>query len=134
MRGVQVLEEIPAGRPAGLAAACDRHAAPLYGYCHSLLGEPTAADAVQDTFIVAAGRMDGLRDPGRLRAWLYAVARNECHRRLGARASSVPFDGAAVTSGETADGSPGAAGADLSPQPGTTAGGPGEMASDPADA
>jgi RNA polymerase sigma factor (sigma-70 family) len=42
-----------------------------------------AADAVQDTFVIASSRLAELRDPGRLRAWLYAVARNECLRILG---------------------------------------------------
>ena len=101
MQGAQTVEALPAGRAAGLAHAYDLYAAPLYGYCRSLLGEPAgAAGAVQHTFIIAAGRLGGLRDPGRQRAWLYAVARNECRRHLGARASSVPFEGAAVTIGE----------------------------------
>jgi hypothetical protein len=37
------------------------------------------------TFVLAASRLAGLRDPDRLRPWLYAVARNECYRRLRAR-------------------------------------------------
>src|SRR6201999_2974389 len=53
-----------------------------FGFCRSLLGEPAdAADAVQDTFLIAGSKVGDLRDPGRLRPWLYAVARNECHRR-----------------------------------------------------
>ena len=43
-----------------------------------------AADAVQDTFLVATAKLHSLRDPGKLRAWLYTVARNECLRRLRA--------------------------------------------------
>ncbi len=71
----------------GLAAAYDRYAPALDAYCRSLLGERAGAgDAVQDTFIIAAAELGGLREPGRLRPWLYAVARNECHRRLRARA------------------------------------------------
>ena len=74
-----------AGDPAGLAAAYDRYAVPLYAYCGSLLREPAdAADAVQDTFLIAAAKVRGLRDPGKLRPWLYAVARNEFRRRLRA--------------------------------------------------
>jgi RNA polymerase sigma factor (sigma-70 family) len=87
MQDAEMVEAILAGREAGMAAAYDQYAPGLYGYCRSLLGEPAdAADAVQDTFIVAAGRLGGLRDPGRLRPWLYAVARNECRRRLRAPA------------------------------------------------
>ncbi len=90
MRDSEVVAAIVAGDPEGLAEAYDRYASPLYTYCRSLLREPAdAADAVQDTFVIAASRLAGLRDPNRLRPWLYAVARNECHRRLRARANQV---------------------------------------------
>ena len=39
-----------------------------------LSGPDRAADAVQDTFVIAAANLGGLRDPRRLRPWLYAVA------------------------------------------------------------
>jgi len=84
----EIVAAIVAGDLAGLAAAYDEHAASLYGYCRWMLNEPEdAADAIEETFVIAAGRLDGLRDPRRLRPWLYAVARNECHARL--RASEV---------------------------------------------
>ena len=95
MRDSEVVAAIVAGDPEGLAEAYDRYASPLYTYCRSLLREPAdAADAVQDTFVIAASRLAGLRDANRLRPWLYAVARNECHRRLRARAAQVstPLD------------------------------------------
>src|ERR1700745_4367618 len=85
MRDREVVAAIVAGDPAGLAEAYDRYATPLYSFCRTMLREPAdAADAVQDTFVIAAPRMAGLRDPERLRPWLYAVARNECYRRLRA--------------------------------------------------
>lgn len=97
----EIVAAIVAGQPGGLAAAYDRYAAALHAYCHTLLGEPAdAADAVQDTFIIAASKLGGLRDPARLRPWLYAVARNECRRRVRARASAAPLDEA----GEMTDG------------------------------
>jgi RNA polymerase sigma factor (sigma-70 family) len=95
MRDSEIVAAIVAGDPDGLAEAYDRYASPLYTYCRSLLREPAdAADAVQDTFVIAASRVAGLRDPNRLRPWLYAVARNECHRRLRARATAIatPLD------------------------------------------
>ena len=95
MRDSEVVAAIVAGNPDGLAEAYDRYASPLYTYCRSLLREPAdAADAVQDTFVIAASRLAELRDRNRLRPWLYAVARNECHRRLRARAVQVttPLD------------------------------------------
>jgi RNA polymerase sigma factor (sigma-70 family) len=115
MQDAQMVEAILAGQEAGLAAAYDRYAASLYDYCHSLLAElADAAAAVQDTFIVAADGLGGLRDPARLRPWLYAVARNECHRRLRTRPSSAPLDEV----GETAGVSPDTPNADLNAQAG----------------
>ena len=87
----EIVAAIAAGDPAGLAEAYDKYAESLHGYCHMMLSEPEdAADAVQDTFVIAAARLGGLRDPRKLRPWLYAVARNECHRRL--RATEVDLD------------------------------------------
>jgi RNA polymerase sigma factor (sigma-70 family) len=78
----ELVAAIVAGDPAGLAEAYDTYAESLYGYCRTTLHEPEdAADAVADTFVIAAARLGGLRDPRKLRPWLYAVARNQCHRR-----------------------------------------------------
>jgi RNA polymerase sigma factor (sigma-70 family) len=100
----EVVAAIVAGDPEGLAKAYDKYAAPLYTYCRSLLHEPAdAADAVQDTFVIAASRLDGLRDPERLRPWLYAVARNECRHRLRAKAATTALDEALDVTDEAAD-------------------------------
>jgi len=81
----EIVAAIVAGDLSGLAAAYDEHAESLYGYCRWMLSAPEdAADAVENTFIIAAGRLDRLHDPRKLRPWLFAVARNECHSQLGA--------------------------------------------------
>src|SRR5258705_10835122 len=111
MHDSEVVAAIAAGDPDGLAEAYDRYAAPLYTYCRSLLREPAdAADAVQDTFVIAASKLAGLRDQSRLRPWLYAVARNECHRRLRDKASAATpaLDQVPEVSDECPDGSQGA--------------------------
>src|ERR1700693_2403638 len=93
MEDPEVVAAIVAGDPAGLAEAYDRYAVPLYAYCRSTLREPAdAADAVQDTFLIAVPKLRGLRDPGKLRPWLYAVARNECLRRLRAATGTAALD------------------------------------------
>jgi RNA polymerase sigma factor (sigma-70 family) len=85
MRDQEVVASIVAGDPAGLAEAYDKYARVLYGYSKTFLREPAdAADVVHDTFVIAAGNLDRLRDPERLRPWLYAVARNLCLRKLRA--------------------------------------------------
>jgi RNA polymerase sigma factor (sigma-70 family) len=99
-----IVAAIVAGDPAGLETAYDRYAPSLYAYCRSLLAEPAdAADAVQDTFIIAAGKVSALRDQDRLRPWLYAVARNECRRRLRSASSAAPLDEAAGVTDETSN-------------------------------
>src|SRR6266436_1911875 len=104
MRDREVVAAIVAGDPAGLAEAYDRYATPLYSFCRTMLREPAdAADAVQDTFVIAASRLSGLRDPERLRSWLYAVARNECHRRLRSRSEQAPLEEAPDVTDEAAD-------------------------------
>ena len=114
MQDRDVVAAIVAGDPAGLAEAYDTYAAGLYSYCRYMLpliaedgasaisgtfGDladrdgakasgglgDEAAEVVRDTFIVAVSRLGVLRDPNRLGAWLQAVARNECVRRLQAR-------------------------------------------------
>ena len=97
MQDRELVAAIVKGEPDALAEAYDRYGAPLYGYCRSILPEPhppgEAADAVADTFTVATAKLQGLRDPDQLGAWLRAVARNECLRRLGT--AGVAADGAA---------------------------------------
>ena len=83
MQDRAVVAAVVAGDADGIAEAYDRYAASLYAYGHSLLPGPAAAEVVLDTFLIAVSRLDGLRDPDRLDAWLHAVARNECLRRLG---------------------------------------------------
>ena len=114
MQNAEMVDAILDGQGNGLAAAYDRYAPALYGYCRSLLGEPAgAADAVQDTFIIAAGALGRLGEPIRLRTWLYAVARNECRRRLRARALPVPPGGAGELTDDTVDLGAGAESAEL---------------------
>jgi RNA polymerase sigma factor (sigma-70 family) len=81
MHDSEVAASIESDRSGGVTEAYDRYADPLYKYCLAFLGDPAeAADAVHDTFVIAAAKLGGLREPSRRRAWLYAVARNECRR------------------------------------------------------
>jgi Sigma-70 region 2 len=87
MQDRELVAAITAGDADGLAEAYDRYALPLYTYCRFMLPDPdpmgSSAEALQDTFIIAAAKLPGLSDPDRLRPWLHAVARNECLRRHG---------------------------------------------------
>ena len=64
-----------------------------FGLCVVLLRDrEEAADALQDTFVLAVQRVGQLRDPERLDAWLFAIARRVCFRRLNRRARVAPVD------------------------------------------
>ena len=104
MRDAEIVGSIVAGDPGGLAGAYDRYADLLFKYCKTVLGDSAdAADAVQDTFIIAASRVSGLRDPERLRPWLYAVAHNECLRILRAKKGTSALDEAPDVTDDSAD-------------------------------
>ncbi|HEV2873316.1 MAG TPA: sigma-70 family RNA polymerase sigma factor, partial [Actinomycetota bacterium] len=80
-----------AGDRGAFAAIYDRYADRLHDFCWSVLRDrDEAADATQDAFLVAAERLGQLRDPERLRPWLYAVARSQALRRVRARSRLAP--------------------------------------------
>jgi RNA polymerase sigma factor (sigma-70 family) len=75
------------------AGIYDRYADRLHDFCIGMLRDRNAAaDCVQDTFCTAATRLDSLRDPDKLRPWLYAIARNEALRCIRARRREQPSD------------------------------------------
>lgn len=104
MDGAEIVSALRTRGPDGLAAAYDTYADRLFAYCIAMLRDRDAAgDAVHDTFLVAYERVDQLRDPGKLRPWLYAIARNECLRILRARKREAELDEAVAVSDETVD-------------------------------
>ncbi len=57
-------------------------------YALSLMHDPAEADDVaQETFVRAYQRLDSLRDPGALMAWLYRIATHICLDRIRQRAN-----------------------------------------------
>jgi len=82
----ELVTGVLAGDRDAFAAVYDRYADRLHDFCWSVLRDrEEAADAVQDTFVLAAQRLAQLNDPERLRPWLYAVARSVALRRVRAR-------------------------------------------------
>ena len=82
-----------AGDRTAFGQVYDRYADRLHDFCVGMLRDRDgAADCVQDTFCVAATRMPQLREPGKLRPWLYSIARNEALRMLAERRRETPFE------------------------------------------
>lgn len=81
------------GDRGALAAIYDRYSSGLYDTAAAMLSDRhDAADMVQDVFCLAAARLDQLRDPSRLKPWLYAVLRNEVYRRTKRRRRATLTD------------------------------------------
>ncbi len=88
----------------------DRFGSQLYDFCARLTGSAAdAADVTHEVFIRAASRLPQLREPERVRAWLFSVARHECYAHTRKRSKTLPSD--PMRFGETLE------------QPGRTAGG-----------
>jgi RNA polymerase sigma factor (sigma-70 family) len=84
-------ERVRDGDRAAFAEMYDEYADPLYGFCVTLLRDrDEAADAVHDAFLLAAQRIGQLRDLERLNAWLFAIARHVCFRKLERRKRTTP--------------------------------------------
>ena len=64
----------------------DKHWAGVVRTVSPLLGDPDdVEDAAQEAFIRACRRLDELKDPDRLPAWLHAIARNAARKMLRQR-------------------------------------------------
>jgi RNA polymerase sigma factor (sigma-70 family) len=75
-----------AGDRTAFAEIYDRYADRLHDFCVGMLRDrEAAADCVQDVFVTAATKLVQLREPDRLRSWLYAIARSEALARIRAR-------------------------------------------------
>jgi len=74
-------------------ALYDRYADRIYDLCvHMLRDSHEAADACAEVFLVAAEHLGRLRDPAKLKSWLYAITRNEVYRRSRRRQREQPVD------------------------------------------
>ncbi|MDT5197668.1 MAG: hypothetical protein QOH20_4422, partial [Mycobacterium sp.] len=82
-----------AGDRTAFAAIYDRYANRLHDFCVGMLRDrDAAADCVQDAFCTAATKLTQLRDPDKLRPWLYSIARNEALRHQRERRREEPTD------------------------------------------
>jgi RNA polymerase sigma-70 factor, ECF subfamily len=79
----QLVHAAQAGDVGALGTLLERHRALLHAVAVGMLGPGARAeDAVQDTFVIALRRIDGLRDPAAARGWLLTVLRNVCLAEL----------------------------------------------------
>ena len=92
-----LVEAARAGDRAAFGEIYERYADRVYGLSRTVVRRPEdAADVTHDTFVRAAERLDQLRDPSRLRPWLFSVARNEALQLIRRTAREDLDDGESV--------------------------------------
>ena len=95
----ELVAALRAGDRLAAGQVYDVYGTRLYAYCHELLADPKlSADALRDTFIVAANRIRELAEPEEFGAWLYALARAESVR-VGV-SDDAPADAASAARGD----------------------------------
>ncbi|MEV5572374.1 sigma-70 family RNA polymerase sigma factor [Spirillospora sp. NPDC052269] len=78
----RLVEALRTGDVIALSEVYDTFAPSLFDYCHGLLRDRVeAAGALRHCLFSAREHVTGLREPRRLRGWLYAIARKESLRR-----------------------------------------------------
>ncbi len=81
------------GDRGAFAEIYDRYADRLHDFCIGMLRDrDSAADCVQDAFCIVATSLSGLREPDKLRPWLYSICRNEALKRLRELRRERPSD------------------------------------------
>ena len=82
----RLVGQVRRGNDAAFEAIFDRHHRAILSFCRHLLGSADEAeDAVQQTFVSAYDAMRSDSRELKLKAWLYAIARNKCLSMLRAR-------------------------------------------------
>ena len=78
----QLVASYLAGDRSALGSIYDRYGQSLFDTATAMTNSrDDASDMVQDVFVLAAERLGQLRDPSRLKPWLFAILRNEVYRR-----------------------------------------------------
>src|SRR5688572_469390 len=71
----------------------DKYADRIFSFlCTVVRNREDAADLLQDTFLTAGARLHQLRDPEKLRPWLYAIARHLAMKSLSRSRKQDPLD------------------------------------------
>ncbi len=82
-----------AGDPSALGGIYDRYGDSLHDTAAAMLNDRTeAADVLHDVILIAADRLGQLRDPDRLKPWLFAILRNEVYARTKKRKRTIATD------------------------------------------
>ena len=86
----ELVRRFCAGDQQALAEIYDRYASRVFTMCAHMLADRSAAeDVCGDVFLVAVERLGQLRDPSRLKPWLFAIARRQVYLKTRRGSRSV---------------------------------------------
>lgn len=78
-----LVREAQGGDRAALQAIYETFAPRIFNFLVRMLGSrEEAEDLTQQTFLIAIGRLPGLRDASQIESWIYRIARNEAYQRF----------------------------------------------------
>lgn len=78
-----LVREAQGGDRAAMQAIYEIFAPRIYNFLVRMLGSrEEAEDLTQQTFLIAIGRLPGLRDANQIESWIYRIARNEAYQRF----------------------------------------------------
>ena len=98
-----LVAQLRRGNGAAFEAIYDRHHRGILSFCRHMLGSrEEGEDALQRTFISAYAEMASGERELKLKAWLYAIARNKCLSIIRARRSD-PSDGIEISTAGLAE-------------------------------
>lgn len=108
----QVVRDVLAGDRDAFRLLVRRYGDALYNHALRMVGDAdAAADVAQEAFVTGYRRLDRLRDPDRVGAWLFRIAANRARDHLRARRDGrIPLDALPDLPGDA--GRPDAAAAD----------------------
>lgn len=93
MDDAELVRSASGGDKDAFGSIYERYGGRIYNFLVFTMRDPDeAADVLHDTFMLAGARLRQLRDPSKLRPWLYAIARHEALRALKERARHLPFE------------------------------------------
>lgn len=98
-----LVREAQGGDRAAVQAIYEIFAPRIYNFLVRMLGSrEEAEDLTQQTFLIAIGRLPGLRDANQIESWIYRIARNEAYQRFR-RKKALRLDEEYAANPETSD-------------------------------
>ena len=90
MNYAQIVHDCRRRKPAAWRALYDEFAPMVMGVCHRYCSDDDEAnDLLQDTFVKVIEKLGSLRDPQRLRSWIYNIAVNTCIQHFRRRRNTM---------------------------------------------